>query len=1545
MEPGYITWRCRPQDSHQRWSGAIIGLTLHAILWLATGKLFGQAGQVDEGFMPDLPADSRAGWFLPLPDGGTLVVVEPTTPPWQSYILRWLRQDGSAQRSFSLPMEPRSSSHKLALSSVEGKLLISGGFTFSNSRQLTVIQISAQGDIDPTFHQADFTGGGITALRVQPDGRILVCGNFTQVDGAPRNGIARLEINGDLDPSFQADLWFGSEVSQAEVLGSGQILIVGNFDASPGLARRGIARLSSNGAVDRRWTPAVPESSQLSAIAVQSDQKMLIGGSSGLLMRLNVNGTRDSSFQTGTAFGTQGLAAWVKALAIQPQDGKILVGGAFETYRGTYAEGLVRLASNGAIDLAFDAGAIFPGDGLNTRVEQIAIARGGELMVSGSFTTIGGRSRPGLARLIGGNETNQVPRFQFATFDLSVTEGSTSLTGTVKRLRSSQGTASVSFHTTTNLWFTLRDAARPGIDYTETHGELVFQDGENSKTFKIPILDDMLGEEEKRFGIVLTNASPGAAFGNPTHLLVTLVDNDSAYGIVPGRRSVGESEAEIQLVLMRFGPAGNTGTVRYTTVDGSARAGLDYTTTSGIASFPPGQASLAIRIPLLSDSLREGTESFRFRLSEPTPAAALINPPAEVELNVVDDDDDGPGAVDVSFKPVHGGLVVLAPYSGGGAYVASTFDEWPITGTNAVFRLDPRGGLDPTYASPEGLFASFAHLAVRSDGEALVYGWLRSAPDADVAPGVAHLNRDGRLASLILKPEFSGHNVSVLAWDSESSFLIGFQPDSFSPPSLPALMRVNLDGSTATNFNAGIVAPQSIRAIARQTNGDWIIAGNFREIQGKKRPCLARLKPDGGIDVDFEPDIVGLEEGFWVTTLCLQPDGKLLIAGALTHVDGRQSAGLARLLPSGRADPTFHPATLKPAVVPLGGSIASLALQSNGRIVLSGWFEKVGGLSRRGLARLLPSGEVDPEFDQLQATQGSPLAISVTGDLFALAPHSVNFQNFPFVRLIQENQAFPGRLEFENSDYSTLHTAGVVTVNVVRHGGTLGAATVQCTTFDKSARAGIDYRAMSEILEFAAGERRRSVQIPVLPSAVDRLARQMVVRLEVPTGAVLGTGSETVVTIRNHRAGSLDSTFVADPILRGQVGRIGFAPDGKVFIDHSLPHNQFGTPSILRRLNEDGSMDGLFKSSIHQNLVHWVPRNDGGVYVITTDFSRLYVASVAPDGTQDRSFRHGIGFSNASVLAGPDGRLIGCRDLSEQGEGPRWKLVRLNQDGSEDSSFPSPTFGSPARLIGFSPDQGLLVQGLLLGDSRLRFWRIDSHGSVLSTAFPEDASFYGELQLLPDGGLLGFLYSPDTDAIPFQFRLRRFLDNGTEDPTFHSDVTTELGFPGAAGVVTQLDGKLLVWGSPLRYGANAAGDPLTTSVLRLWPTGAVDGIFELEPNGNAYVGQLLPDSTGGILATPLRESFTERGDLPVVRLLSNASFVLGADLLPNRTLRLKLHLALGEGVVVERSEDLQTWHIASAPLTHPTHEFLEPLSAGKEHQFYRIRINQIGPTN
>lgn len=1468
MEKEWITRRSGAGTASRKWRNAIRLITVFALGGFTAIGALGQAGRVDDGFSPELPPDSRAGSFRLLSDGTMVVLPEPTVVPWKNLPLRWLRPDGSLLRAVPSPFERVGGFTRLVLTPIDGKLLVAGLFAGSSPNGLRLIRLTPEGEIDPTFHQADFGLGGISGLGLQPDGKILVCGNFNQVDGFSRSGVARLQITGELDMSFDPDLWFGSGVTQVEVLGSGQLIIVGNFDANPSLLKRGLARLSSSGKVDRRWVPDVPDNTPFTVIAVQPDQRILVGGDLGTLLRLNANGTRDSSFQVGTAFG--GLGGSVTALAVQPSDGRILVGGAFETYRGVYADGLVRVATNGAIDLAFDAGPIFPGDGLTRRIEQIVPASDGRLLVSGPFTTIGGRSRPGLARLLGGSETNHVPRFQFSASTLSVTEGATALVGRVSRLRSSAGAASVNFYTTTNLWFSVADRARPGLDYQETAGTLVFLAGETSKTFEIPILDDLLGEPEKHFGIVLAGASPGAGFGSPTNLLVTLLDNDASYGLAQGRSSFRESEPAIEVHLFRFGPTARAGTVRYRTIDGGAEAGQDYTATSGTASFVPGQTGASIRIPLLPDRIREGTETFRFVISDPTPSGTTLNPPSELEFNLVDDDDDGPGAPDVSFKPAYPGIVAFAPLPDGHAYVAATFDAWPIFGTNAVFRLDAQGNLDPTYASPDGLFTYFLRLAVNANGDALVYGMVRPGPEVEPAFGLAHLDHAGRLVDLIFRPEFSGQNVSALAWETEGSFLLGFREEAFRPSGSASLVRMDLQGRSDTSFKPELFLPHSIRAIAQQPDGDWIVAGDFTQVQGRSRPGLVRLKPDGRSDARFEPDILGVEGAPWVSSLWLQSDGKLLIAGALTRVDGRPVPGLARLLPTGRADPEFHPAAIHPSVLPYGGAIESMAVQSNGRIVLSGGFEQVGGLTRRGLVRLLPSGEVDPEFDQPIANQGSALGVSATGDLFVLAAQSFNFEDFPFTRLIQQNQAFPGRFEIEHSEYAALATNGVLRLNVVRRGGDLRSATVRVTTRDESARAGVDYLATSETLEFRPGERLKGLVIPLLPSRTHRPARRFEVQLELPTTAVLGTGSRAVVTLRDHWVGSVDPDFVLDPIVQTQIGRIAIANAGKILIDQPLAGNQFGDRRLLRRLNQDGSMDALFQASVQRNLVDWMPRNDGGIFAVLTDFSGFGVVRIEGDGQVESSFRPSLDFTASPPLAGPDGRLVGFRLLTTPEEGSLWKLSRLNPDGSEDLAFSGPTFRAYGFLLGFTPRHGLLLQGVMRGDSMLRFWGIDEQGKAHATGLPVDTSLYGSHELLPDGGLQGFMDTLVEGDVSLDYRLRRWLADGSEDPNFHSDITVEPTSPGAAGVVSQADGKLLVWGSGLRYGVKGNGDSLTASVLRLWPDGSIDPTFDPAADGLEYVAQLLPDSAGRILATPLRETFSQPRDARILRLLNDA---------------------------------------------------------------------------
>jgi uncharacterized delta-60 repeat protein len=89
--------------------------------------------------------------------------------------------------------------------------------------------------------------------------------------------------------------------------------------------------------------------------------------------------------------------------------------------------------------------------------------------------------------------------------------------------------------------------------------------------------------------------------------------------------------------------------------------------------------------------------------------------------------------------------------------------------------------------------------------------------------------------------------------------------------------------------------------------------------------------------------------------MVLQPDGKLIVTGSFREINGRAVRRVARLLPDGQVDLTFN-------VPPIDSLVDCIALQADGRVLLGGRFITVGGQSRIGIARLLADGSLDPTF-------------------------------------------------------------------------------------------------------------------------------------------------------------------------------------------------------------------------------------------------------------------------------------------------------------------------------------------------------------------------------------------------------------------------------------------------------------------------------------------------------------------------------------------------------------------------------------------------------
>jgi uncharacterized delta-60 repeat protein len=196
-----------------------------------------------------------------------------------------------------------------------------------------------------------------------------------------------LTLDNDIDTGFDPNA--NSTIRSIAMQSDRKILIGGSFTSIGGTGRNYIARLNADGTLDA-LNPGT--NGTVYSIAVQADGKILISGNfttvggttRNRIARLNADGTLDASFNA-TAGGV------VHVIAVQA-DGKILIGGNFTTVGGTTRNRIARLNAVGTLDAPFNPNA----DGI---VQSIAVQADGKIVVGGTFTTIVGTARNRIARL------------------------------------------------------------------------------------------------------------------------------------------------------------------------------------------------------------------------------------------------------------------------------------------------------------------------------------------------------------------------------------------------------------------------------------------------------------------------------------------------------------------------------------------------------------------------------------------------------------------------------------------------------------------------------------------------------------------------------------------------------------------------------------------------------------------------------------------------------------------------------------------------------------------------------------------------------------------------------------------------------------------------------------------------------------------------------------------------------------------------------------------------------------------------------------------
>ena len=941
-----------------------------------------------------------------------------------------LLPDGAVDPAFTLPDEAFYGAVYAVALQPDGRLLIGGDFTWpeGNARPY-LARLRNDGSLDPDFTPPNFNDG-LRAIVVQPDGDILIAGRFTQADGQARGRVARLKPDGSLDPAFATGAGANNHIRAMARQPDGRVLVSGQFTTFDGVSRRRVARLTDGGVLDLAFNPGTGADAQVRSVAVQENGRILIGGEftafNGVTRpgaaRLFGNGVLDLAFDAGPVEG-----GFVRVVAPAP-GGKVWIGGTFSAAGGLSRVRLARLDSAGRAD-GLDTGN--PGG----EVFAIVTQPDGQTLVAGDFESIGGASLRRIARL---NTGNSPPRFECAPAGTNVSESAGAQAVTVLRRGD--------YTTPAEVGYTTRDGtARAGTDYTSAGGTLRFEAGETARRVIIPLLNDSVPEPPETFFVMLENPAAPAILGRTTNSVITIQDDDRGFEFAVEVFGGSEPGGQATITVWRGGTGDDTVSVDYVIAPGTAQAGVDYFASNGTLVFEAGQTQKTFTVSIVADELEEGRETVLLALANPR-AGTYLGVRSAAMLNVEDVDSTFEwGWVSVGAEPGRGEMFAVVERRGVMSLPATveyeTVDGTAMAGADY---LAAAGTL--TFASGQA-YATFIpgqtyrlfHMTILNDG--LVEGdetfHLRlSNPTGGAALGarsnaaVTIRDNDGGLGfaetnvvvsenspvvTLTLRRYDDGDEpLSVEYFTSEGTALAGrnFLPvegvatlAAFEDPitvTVPLLDECVLTGERV--FTVRLRNPSPGGAFVTNHVTTVIVQGNDRPgrrdlsfrrdpppnqaigevaavallpeggLLGGARwgshyhnsqwlPPLFRLHPDGSVDEAFQGDIPAWSSP-GVTALAVQRDGRILVAGWTYQGEGLAYFWLFRLHQDGQRDESFQ----APPNLHVGGGVGNivihhLGLQPDGRILVAKDFQYILGPTDAGVLRLLPDGALDPAFD------------------------------------------------------------------------------------------------------------------------------------------------------------------------------------------------------------------------------------------------------------------------------------------------------------------------------------------------------------------------------------------------------------------------------------------------------------------------------------------------------------------------------------------------------------------------------------------------------
>lgn len=737
-------------------------------------------------------------------------------------------------------------------------------FTLAFALVTTLLTANQPGVIDPTFKSGGGVSENVEVIVRQKDGKILIGGGFSAVQQVSRNGIARLLITGAVDLSFNPGAGFRDTVYDMVVQPDGKILVCGSFNRYNGLYANSLIRLNADGSRDTSFVTGTGPNGSVFKLALLPDGKMMIGGdfstyngiARGKLARLNANGSLDTSFTT--AAGANNTIYSLKILA----NGQVVIGGSFTAYDGVVRTRLARINSDGTLDASFNSAA-----GAENNVYAIAIQPDAKVIIGGSFTDYAGTARNRLARV----NTD-------GTLDLGFDPGD-GANDTVKSL------------------LLLAD------------GSLIIGGEFTTYNFGVKLRVARVNADGSRFGNFSGNVESSGDYGN-VKALALQPDGKFLIG--------GEFSDYSQLGRKNLARLTNAGALDLTFNPSSGA----NSTVRAIARQHDGKI-------FIGGDFSSYDAMYRSRLAR-LKADGSLDPSF----------DSGLGANDV----IH----AMQLQSDGKLLIAGAFTTYGGLTRQRIARVNPDGSVDTGFNSSFGASDTIYAIALQADGK-IVIGGSFITYGGGVRTYLARVNADGS-HDTGFNPGITSPNgrVNALAIQADGKVVLGGEFTALGSSSRKRIARVNVDGTLDLGFNPGEGFNDDVFAVLIQPDQKVLVGGGFSLFNATvPRSMLARLNSDGTLDTSLDSGPL-LGDPYNIYTLLMQPGGKILIGGNFDSYRATPFAKLARIHPDGKIDMGFNPGAFE-----LNNQVRALVQQPDGKVLIGGHLISYDSRSVSHITRVL----------------------------------------------------------------------------------------------------------------------------------------------------------------------------------------------------------------------------------------------------------------------------------------------------------------------------------------------------------------------------------------------------------------------------------------------------------------------------------------------------------------------------------------------------------------------------------------------------------------